>query len=398
MRLLPTFALLTLAAATANADPAPVDPGEDFLAEGQLLLRIAACGSTTPLPASFSKNDAALGAKLQAVVDKHCKSLAPYMEKFRKAYFGDAQAWLKKLEPANLPPQVVYPFGGGDLISALVAFPDATEITTISLELAGDPRHVMSLAPADLDKALGAVRTEIGALIWVGSNSSINLSDGQRNPLPEQLTSHLLGLSTGGYQLVGMRYFGLDEQGAIHYLTHAEIDADTKDGKSLRGNWKSPKFAQSFANVELKFKKPGETTVRVHRHIAWNLGNDYLKTHGEVIKHLEAKGKITMMTKGASYLLWLSDFSTIRQYLLDHMVWMLSDSTGIAPNLAKGMDQEAYGSFNAPIIDKVEGISADLAARKLWSHPKDKMPFRFGYLDKFGAKHLMITKPKPPKT
>ena len=394
MRLLPTLVLLTLAAHAAAADPAPVAPGEDFLAEGQLLLRVAACGSSEPLPAALSHNDAALGAKLQAVVDKHCKSLAPYMEKFRKAYFGDAQAWLKKLEPANLPSTVVYPFGGGDLISALVAFPDATEITTISLELAGDPRHVMALAPAELDKALGAVRTEIGALIWVGSNSSINLSDGQRNPLPEQLTSHLLGLSTGGYELVGMRYFGLDEQGAIHYLTHAEIDADTKDGKSLRGNWKSPKFAQSFANVELKFKKPGETTVRVHRHIAWNLGNEYLKPHPEVIKHLEAKGKITMMTKGASYLLWLGDFSTIRQYLLDHLVWMLSDSTGIPPNLAKGMEQEVYGTFGAPIIDKVEGNAADLASRKLWSHPKDKMPFRFGYLDKFGAKHLMVTKPK----
>ena len=393
MRLACTFTFLTVLAGAAHADP--VDPGEDFLAEGKLMFRVVACGGTDALPAELLKGDAARATKIQAVVDKHCKSLAPYMEKFKKAYFGDARDWLVKHEPANLPPQVVYPFGGGDLISALVAFPDATEITTLSLELAGDPRHLAGLSPEELDKALGAFRTEIGALIWVGSNSSINLSDGQRNALAEQLSSHLLGLTTGGYELVGMRYFGLDDKGEIHYLTHAEIDADTKDGKSLRGNWKSPKFAQSFANVELKFKRPGDATIRTHRHIAWNLGNEYLKTHGEVLKHLEAKGKITMMTKGASYLLWLGDFSTIRQYLLDHLVWMLSDSTGIPPNLATGMQQETYGNFNAPIIDKVEDKPADLATRALWRKAnKGGLPFRFGYLDKFGSKHLLITRPK----
>lgn len=389
MRVLPAL-LVAFASTAARAD----DPGEDFTAEGKLLYRVVACASGDALPDAITHGDAARAKKLQDVVDKHCKSLAPYMEKFRKAYFGDAQAWFKKLEPANLPAQVVYPFGGGDLVSALVAFPDATEITTISLELAGDPRRLPTLAPEELEKALLAFRTEIGALIWVGSNSSINLSDGQRNALAEQLSSHLLGLSTGGYELVGMKYFGLDDKGVIHYLSHAEIDADTKDGKSLRGNWKSPKFAQSFANVELTFKRPGETTLRTHRHIAWNLGNDYLKNHPEVLKHLEAKGKPTMMTKGASYLLWLGDFSTMRQYLLDHMVWMLSDSTGIAPNLATGMVQEAYGNFNAPIIDKVEDKPTDLAARALWKKAKGPMPFRFGYLDKFGSKHLMVTKPK----
>ncbi len=37
----------------------------------------------------------------------------------------------------ELPEAVVYPFGGGDLLSALAAYPDAAEYTTLSLELAG---------------------------------------------------------------------------------------------------------------------------------------------------------------------------------------------------------------------------------------------------------------------
>ena len=354
-----------------------------------------ACGGDGPLPDAMGHGDPARAAKVQKIVDAHCAALKPYMDKFRAEYFDTARAWFVAHEPADLPPTVVYPFGGGDVVSALVAFPDATEITTMSLELAGDPRHLTELSPADLEKSLHAFRVEIGALIWVGSNSSINLSAAQRNAIPAQLSSHLLGLATGGYEPTSVRYFVLADDGAIHYLDQAELDADPKNGKSLRGNWKSPAFAQAFANVEVRYRKVGETPAveRVHRHIGWNLANDNLKAHPEVLRHLEAKGKVSVCVKGASYLLWLADFSTIRQYLLDHLVWMVSDSTGIPPNLAVGMQQEAFGTFDAPIIDKVEGRKEDLASRKLWHATKQPMPFRFGYLDKANHKHLMITKP-----
>ena len=83
------------------------------------------------------------------------------------------------------PKTVVYPFGGGDLLSALVAFPDATEITTISLELAGDPRRLKTLTPKQRRaQPRRRCAREIGGLISVGSNTSENLSNGQRNDLP----------------------------------------------------------------------------------------------------------------------------------------------------------------------------------------------------------------------
>ncbi len=367
--------------------------GVEMIDSAKLIFRVVACGGDGPLPDAMSHGDAALAAKLQKIVDAHCAALKPYMDKFRAEYFDTARKWFVAHEPKDLPTTVVYPFGGGDVVSALVAFPDATEITTMSLELAGDPRHLTDLSPADLEKSLHAFRVEIGALIWVGSNSSINLSDQQRNAIPAQLSSHLLGLATGGYEPTSVRYFVLADDGAIHYLDQSELDADTKNGKSLRGNWKSPAFAQSFANVEVRYRKIGETTERVHRHIAWNLANDNLVAHPEVLKHLEAKGKVSICVKGASYLLWLGDFSTIRKYLLDHLVWMVSDSTGIPPNLATGMHQEAFGTFDAPIIDKVEGRREDFASRKLWAATKQPMPFRFGYLDKHNHKHVMITTP-----
>ncbi|MBA3538088.1 MAG: hypothetical protein H0T79_00525 [Deltaproteobacteria bacterium] len=383
----------------AWADPPPAKPastGLDLTADVQLIYRVVACGGTGPLPVALFKGDATREAKLKPIIERHCQDLAPYVEKFRTTFFDQARAWYLERLPKTLPSTIVYPFGGGDLISALVPFPDATEITTISLELAGDPRHLTELTPVELEKHLHSYRKGIGALILVGSNSSLNLSGQQRNAIPSQLSSHLLGLATAGYELVGARYFTLEDTGAIHYLEKAEIEADAKAGKSLRGNWKSPVFAQSFANVELQFKKPGDATVRTHRHIAWNLGDDYLKAHPAVLRHLEAKGKVTMMTKGASYLLWMRAFSTIRKYLLTNMAWMLSDSTGIPPTHARpaGLVQETFGHFEGPIVVEVEGTVEDTDTRALWKKSSRPAPFRFGYVDKNGHKHVLFTHPK----
>ena len=388
--------------ATAK-EPAPkVKPGEDFIAEISTLYRVVACGHLDqPLPESVTHGDADRTAKLQRVVDRHCKALKPQMDKYREDYFGKARAWFVEHEPKALPRSVVYAFGGGDLVSALVAFPDATEITTISLELSGDPRRIGALTPEQLDAALAGFRRDIGLLIGVGSNLSTNLSDQQRSAIAAQLSSHLLGMATGGYEPVSARYFSLDDTGAIHYFTKAEIDADVKPGAPLSGMWKAPSFAQSFYNVEVEYRAPNDPTVRTFRHIGWNLGNDYLKKHGNLIAHLDAKGKVAICVKGGSYLLWNDEFSMFRRYLIDHLAWMVTDSTGVAPSFVDPtkLQQEAYGRFDGPPagygFESMNGARADVAFRKLWAGAKDRMPFRFGYLDRNGQNHLVITRPKP---
>ena len=364
--------------------PKSASPGADFTSDAKLVYRVAACAGDAPVP-----------APLQAVVDRHCSDIRPYMDKYRTKYLGEARAWFVAKEPKDLPTTLVYPFGGGDLISALVPFPDATEITTISLELAGDPRGVGELPADELDKDLLQFRKQIGLLVANGSNSSINLSNAQRNAVPAQLASHLLGLAAIQAELVSVRYFTIADDGSLHYLERDEIDADKDHAHSLRGNWKSPRFAQSFANVEVQYKLPGEQATRVHRHIAWNLDDRHLREQPQLLKHLETKGRVAVLVKGASYLLWLADFSRMRSYLLDHLAWMLSDSTGIPPNLARGMKQETFGAFHGPIIDKVEGKPEDDAMRELWKHNRaQSLPFRFGYLDKDGDAHVLITHPK----
>ena len=366
--------------------------GADFTSDAQLLFRVAACGG-----------DAAVDDKWTKVVERHCKYMAQHEGEFRKTYIDKGHTFFEAIVPKDIPKTVVYPFGGGDLLSALVAFPDATEITTISLERAGDPRRLKTLTANQLENSLGALRAEIGGLISVGSNTSENLSAQQRNELPGQVSSFLIGLVTAGYEPVSMRYFTLEDSGKIHYLEQAEIDAldgahQAKKTKALKGDWKSPSFSEAFTNVEIQYRKKGETAVRVHRHIGWNLANDYLKAHPELIKHLEAKGKVTMLTKGASYLLWVGNFEVIRAYVLGNLAWMLSDSTGVPPRYAKkaGMTQETYGSYNGAFLEGSQESPHDADMIEMWASQRRRpLPFRFGYVDKDKQAHLMITRPHP---
>jgi hypothetical protein len=399
--------ILILAAVALAAAPARADSGADFITDAKLLYRIAACGG----------NDA-VDAKLTKIVERHCKAINDKLDKFRAEYFGNNREWFASVVPADVPKTVVYPFGGGDLLSALVAFPDATEITTISLELGGDPRRLRTLSPKAVEHSLGRLRAEIGGLISVGSNTTENLSAGQKNELPAQVSSFLLGLVAGGYEPVAMRFFTLDDAGDIHYLEQAEIDALDKEAAAklakqkklpqkpvIEGapvtaathNWLSPNFSLAFSNVEIQYRKIGETAVRVHRHIGWNLGDGYLKKHPQLIRHLEKKGQVTMLVKGASYLLWTPGFSLIRGYILDHLAWMLSDSTGVPPAYAKpaGMVQETYGRYVGAFLPSYQATKHDADFIELWKSQKTRrLPFRFGYVDMAKQAHLVVTRPR----
>jgi|JI10StandDraft_1071094.scaffolds.fasta_scaffold49327_2 hypothetical protein len=385
--------------------PQPTAPdGADFTAEARALYRIVACGSDEPLA------DPAIAR----VVERHCRWVGDRLAKYRATYLVGGRAFFDGLKPAGLPTTVVYPFGGGDLISALAAFPEATEVTTVSLELAGDPRRITGLTAKQLDASLARLRGELGGTLSVGSNTSVNLSASQRNELPAQVSSFLLGLAAAGFEPVGMRYVRPLADGQLHGVTADEIAAEDAAAAARRGgergqrtrsrkhDWLDPNFSESFAHVEIRYRAIGEPTapIRVHRHFGWNLHDSELAKHPELIRHLETKGKVIALVKGASYLLWRGDFATIRDYLLGHLAWMLSDSTGVPPFYARaaGMVQETYGRFSSAFLEGAEARGGRHAAdfRALWkAQPRRPLPFRFGYVDGAGQAHVVVTRPGP---
>jgi len=364
------------ASAAADAAATPLE-GANFIEQARALFRVAACGAAEP-PPRFDR----------AVMNRHCDDLTRAYEEYRKAWVDVAKPFIASLRPRDLADAVVYPFGGGDLTSALTTFPEALEITTISLEPAGDVRPIDKLAPNKLERELAVHRAHLERLFKMAHSRTDNLEKESLAELPGELVFALGALVVHGDEPVSLRYFRLRPDGTASYVTEDDIAEAAHRPRA---------FHRLFDNAELRFRSTSDAgkPVQVLRHIAFNLDDTHLAGDPSLLAYLSRKEKVAAMTKAASHLLWNNHFSGIRQWLLAHTVWMASDSTGIPPRYAQpaGFLQETYGKFNGPALF---GLFDDRDAadfRRLFaSQPARDLPFRYGYPDKDGHAHLIITR------
>ncbi len=393
---LPALFLATIciivSSATAMAAQTGGTQGEDFSTEVKLLYRVVACSGNSTLPAN-------LDAK---IVEQHCQQLKARMARYRRVYLARAKPFLAALRPNGLPDTVVYPFGGGDLLAALTTYPDARRITTLSLELSGDPRRITAIDNKRLDESLDVVDHNIEGLLTANDSTTETLMDTQQGDLPGQLSYFLVALAVHGFEPVSLRYFHVQPDGSLHYYTAGEVSAmETRVAHARHGEWTSPDFSEAFANSELVFRPIGaDGPLRIHRHIGANLRDDSLRQDGPILTYLRSQGRVAAMTKAASYCLWSPRFSRIRNYLLSNMVFMISDGTGIPPEIARqaGFVQETYGSFKgAMCFDDCPSTEYNDQFRELWaSQPARKLGFRYGYVDSKSSYHLLVTRRAPP--
>ncbi|MEO8706622.1 MAG: hypothetical protein ABI867_41740, partial [Kofleriaceae bacterium] len=336
MRLVLIGLLLALVASRAEAKELPAPEPVDFIADAKELLVVGACAEGT-------------SAKVKPeVLAAHCEKVRAIQATYKTTWIVQAVEFFKQHVPAGLPKTVVYPFAGGDLSTALTVYPDADEITTLALEPAGDARALGKLSPAQTKAALGVVASELEFLYTINFSKTMNMINAMRSgSLPTQLIFSLSALHLHGYEPISLRYFKLDNAGDIVYLTADDVARlDKVADQSVRN--------RGFGNVEIKFRKVGGKREQVFRHIVANLDNKHLAAWNAPLKHLEKKGHIAAMTKAASYLLSFGDFSTMRKYLMDHVDWMVSDTTGIPPSygVPAGFQYETHGDW----------VSANMAA------------------------------------
>ena len=373
--------LAVLAQAPAPAAEAPLD----FTEEAKLLYRVVACGNDAPLPEGMDAK----------IVEEHCKELHRREDKYKETWIKEASPFIQGLKPSGLPTTVVYPFGGGDLISALTTYPEAKEVTTMSLEHAGDPRRIKGIKAKELKASLALIRATSWGVLTANDSKTENLMKGQRGEIPGQLSFFLIALAVHGYEPVSLKYVKTNPDGSIRYLTQTELTAlEKKEATLLNKVWVAPDFSEAFDNLELVAVKKGGDPQKdriVHRHFAQNLDDDHFGKDEGMKNYLKARSPIVAMTKAASYLLWRDQFSTIRNYLLDNMQFMVSDSTGIPPKFATkaGFAQDTYGKFSSSFLNANADYNADFV--KLWKDAKP-LAFRYGYLDKTLSKHMLITK------
>ena len=368
--------------------------GTDYGPQVRAMFRVAACGGDDAIPDKFPAK----------TIQSHCQEMKDIYGSYKRAWMDGAQTFIAKLRPSDIPTTVVYPFGGGDLSSALAVFPDATELTTISLEAAGDIRVIDTIPKNKLANDLDEITMDIRRLYRSAHSTTKSLQAASHSTLPGTIMMALAGLAVHDMEPVSLRYFDFEPDGKLRYLTNEELDQRAADHEAHKKDppKKLPHFwyeqDSAFANVEITFRPRGQASapLRTYRHIVANLDDNHMGEDDRVLKHLRAKGKVSVMTKAASFLLWYDDFKQIREYLLNNVAWMISDASGIPPSFAgpAGFEQVTYGEFTGTYFTP-EGKDRRDEFIKLWKNqPHHDLPFRFGYPDNARHNHLMITRPK----
>ena len=372
---------LAIALSTGPAFAGDAKPRE-LIDDAKALLVVGACAEGSPPESVDAK-----------ILEAHCKKIKQAQDDYRAKWLDVADKWFATNVPKDAPKAVVYPFAGGDLSTALTVYPDAEEITTLSLEPAGDPRALAKLDNKELRQALRVVEKELSSLYRADFSVTMNMITAmRRGELPTQLIFGLSALAIHGYEPTSMRYFHLTKDGDIQYLTDDDFAAIDKISDVGKRN-------KELSNVEIKFHKKGSTKEQTYRHIMANLDDAHIKADPSALAHLEKKGTVAGMTKAASYLLTFHDFSTMRKYIIDHVDWMVSDSTGLPPKYGKpaGFEYETWGTYEASNMKA--GAEVTPQWRALY-HEQEKRPlaFRFGYPDKKLHGHLIIMRRAPKKT
>ncbi len=366
---LPVLCLILATAATARADTP-----HEFIDDAKALLVVGACADGAP-PAKVKPD----------IVEAHCKVVKKAQDEYKAGWMTAADAFFVEAVPKTVPKTVVYPFAGGDLSTALTVYPDADEITTLSLEPAGDPLDLARLSEKELKTALATVAKELSSLYRSNFSVTMNMIGAMRGgALPTQLIFSLSALWLHGYEATSLRYFKLTPEGDIAYLTDDDVATAEKIKDAGARNLR-------FSNVEFRFHKKGSTREQVYRHILANLDDAHIKKDPSALAHLEKKGHVAGMTKAASYLLTFDDFKKMRQYVIDHVDWMVSDSTGLAPTYGKaaGFEYETHGEFATSNMDAGKAI-APVWKKMFDEQPKRPLKFRFGYPDGKYRGHLII--------
>jgi len=383
---------LALALVTAWFPPHPTGVAPDiapFASELDALSRGPACDGRAQL-ADDPNHDALVS---------HCEKLATSVQKWRDGWFATATPFFREVVPAEASPRVVYPFGGADLLTALTIFPDAHEITILALEPGGDPRSLATLSGPALDRNLKVVRQYFDFLTRLNFSRTVDLDELSKDMLAGVLIYDLAALGVLGYEPLELTYFTLGPGGGRLYLGRAELASIDVAAAKIKDAGRRAKFlADAFPNFELRFRKKGSAAapVQVFRHISADLEDPGMRT-SNVLAHLQLKGRITAMTKASSYLLWHTSFSKLRNWMLANLDWMISDSTGFAPDQVDKatIEQITYGMFDGPIITHPR----DRAKRSIamWhENPERPLAFAFGYPDIHDNHSLLITRRRVP--
>ena len=268
-----------------------------------------------------------------------------------------------------------YPFAGADFLYANTFFPDAVNYVLIGLEPIGKLHRCDTMAKKDFLIYLEKIRSSLYYSNHLGFFRTKSMEkDLTRQSVDGTLPLIVFYIRKTGHRLTGITYFNLDSKGRI-----VPCRQDT-----------------STLGVRISFF---DSTMKKHQvlyYLSYDLSDQNLKKHPELLQFVKSFGSQVGFLKAASYLMFTSGFQVMRNYLLEQESSILQDDSGIPYRFFKspGWMVKLFGNYTQTIDLFKYKFQPDLQAAYEKQETKHSVPFRIGYNVKFNETNLLFAKKK----
>jgi len=252
----------------------------------------------------------------------------------------------------------VYLFSGPDFLYADAMFGDCSTFVLQGLETADRIPDLLTTPPAALLGTLQNIEISLNTLLSFSFFKTKDMrEDFQRAQLKGVLPIILVFMARTGKEIQSVDYISLD-----------------KEGKILSGQ------VGAVRGARITFVDPTAGSTKAAYYFTSDLSDDALKRNPGILRFCESLGPSNSLLKAASYLLHGSNFTTVRNFLLQNSVSVLEDDSGIPARFftPDRWTLRFFGTYSGPIALFKNYYQPDLRQLYEASSPK-RLTFGFGY-------------------
>jgi hypothetical protein len=241
---------------------------------------------------------------------QHASAFGASFDNVDKSQLSKVRAW-SQANVTTTRSVLFYMFGGPDFLYANSFYPNASTYVLSGLEAVGEQPDVLKLNPAAMTSALeglrGSLRSVLATSYFITSYMGHDL---YRSRLTGTLPVLYVFLARTGHTIQDVSLISLDESGSVS----SSDPSAPRDKRVTRG-------------VKITFSG-SDGAPRTLYYFSVDLANNRFKNSAFSL-FCEKLDKGDSLVKSASYLLHGSNFSQVRQFLLDHSSTIVQDDTGI---------------------------------------------------------------------
>ncbi|HEK86149.1 MAG TPA: hypothetical protein ENO29_07340 [Candidatus Aminicenantes bacterium] len=287
----------------------------------------------------------------------------------------------KLAEARSKTKTVFYPFGGPDLLTAYLLFPEAETYILVGLEPPGNLPEIQSLQSISLESYLNDLQEIMSDYL----NKSYFITHKMNEELDERKINGVLPL---------ICIFLKRTDNLISEIKRVEFD---DSGNPLESEYQlSRARIKRPVGFKINFFKKDSTRVQTVYYISCDLSDERFSPQSKFFLFLNRYPDWTTFIKSASYLLHYKNFINLRQLLLERSSFLLQDDTGIPYRYFKNEDWDIqlYGRYAKPVKDFSGVEQPDLKSAYQDKTKVKPLPFHLGYHWGTNLDCLMLLKRK----